>query len=633
MKLNTKIVFLITAALIFSAALSGLVSTWKIQLSGSETVAQIERLGRENIQRIKADGERQASTFKEELLALKREYLKSQVQTAIGVLEKGFTDAHDAQKLREVFRDQIQNAVNTAYGVIEAVAREDGLSLEAKQKKAAGLVKALRYGPENKDYFWINDMHPRMVMHPYKPEMDGQDLTESKDPNGKKLFVEFVNACRDKGEGFVDYMWPKYGADKPQPKLSFVKLFREWGWVIGTGLYIDDIDAVASARRNELDQRLQKASAEMDREIEAAKQDVLKSTRSVLAWIGGIMLAALAAVLVASFVFTRRSITRPIIRLVAGLNDGADQVASASSQISSTSQQLAEGASEQAASIEETSASLEEMASMTRQNADNAQQADHLMKETKRVVAQAKDSMSQMCRSMDDITKASEDTSKIIKTIDEIAFQTNLLALNAAVEAARAGQAGAGFAVVADEVRNLAMRAGDAARNTANLIEETVKKVKDGSALMSSTNNAFGQVSDSANKVADLVGEISAASGEQAQGIEQVNKAVSEMDKVTQQNAAHAEESASASEEMSAQAETMKAMVNELLTLVAGGVRKDANQPPKGVGKKLAAKIQRARRAANAKLQDKVKKQDLQKDKSKSPAEMIPLEDGDFKDF
>jgi methyl-accepting chemotaxis protein len=171
---------------------------------------------------------------------------------------------------------------------------------------------------------------------------------------------------------------------------------------------------------------------------------------------------------------------------------------------------------------------------------------------------------------MDDITKASEDTSKIIKTIDEIAFQTNLLALNAAVEAARAGEAGAGFAVVADEVRNLAMRAADAARSTAGLIEETVRKVKDGSALMSSTNRAFGQVTESADKVADLVGEIAAASREQAQGTEHVNKAVSEMDKVTQQNAASAEESASAAEEMNAQAESMKAMVNDLMALIGG---------------------------------------------------------------
>jgi methyl-accepting chemotaxis protein len=147
------------------------------------------------------------------------------------------------------------------------------------------------------------------------------------------------------------------------------------------------------------------------------------------------------------------------------------------------------------------------------------------------------------------------------------------------VEAARAGEAGAGFAVVADEVRNLAMRAAEAAKNTAALIEGTVKKVDDGSALVTRTNGAFSQVADSAAKVGELVAEIAAASKEQAQGVEQVNSAVSEMDKVTQSNAANAEESASASEEMSAQATQMKAIVEDLTALVGGsqnGARRGA---------------------------------------------------------
>ena len=174
-----------------------------------------------------------------------------------------------------------------------------------------------------------------------------------------------------------------------------------------------------------------------------------------------------------------RSITKPIRLVVDGLAEGAEQVASAAGQVSGSSQQLAEGASEQAASIEETSSSLEEMSSMTRQNAEHASQANKLMAETSDVVVKANQSMDRLTVAMVEITTASEETSKIIKTIDEIAFQTNLLALNAAVEAARAGEAGAGFAVVADEVRNLAMRAAEAAKNTANLIEGTVKKIKD----------------------------------------------------------------------------------------------------------------------------------------------------------
>ncbi len=264
------------------------------------------------------------------------------------------------------------------------------------------------------------------------------------------------------------------------------------------------------------------------------------------------------------------------------MDESSVRVANASAQLADAGRQLAEGATEQAASIEETSASLEEMSAMTRQNADNAKQATRLMTEAEQVVSDATASMTRLTASMGEITKASEDTSKIIKTIDEIAFQTNLLALNAAVEAARAGEAGAGFAVVADEVRNLAMRAAEAAHNTANLIEGTVTKIREGSSLVAQTGRAFDKVAITVSKSGELVGEIAAASQEQALGIEQVSRAVSDMDRVVQQNCANAEESASASEEMSSQAEQMKEYVSGLLNLVGGNTKEDAKTPPEG---------------------------------------------------
>jgi methyl-accepting chemotaxis protein len=283
-----------------------------------------------------------------------------------------------------------------------------------------------------------------------------------------------------------------------------------------------------------------------------------------------IFIAAVIAVGILVFVLTSTSIANKVQHLAERLRESAEEVSTASSQISSVSHSLAEGASQQAAGLEETSSSTEEMASMTKNNAQYAAEAKILMEETSRVVDEANRSMTELTNSMGEISVASEATAKIIKTIDEIAFQTNLLALNAAVEAARAGETGAGFAVVADEVRNLAMRAADAAKNTANLIENTVKRVKNGSEIAVKTNEAFVKVAQGTKKSGSLVGEIAAACQEQSQGIEQINKAMAEMDKVVQKNAAGAEGSASAAEEMNAQAEQMKTFVQELASVVSG---------------------------------------------------------------
>lgn len=296
-----------------------------------------------------------------------------------------------------------------------------------------------------------------------------------------------------------------------------------------------------------------------------------------------IMVAALMVTAVAVFALAR-SIALPIGNIAHELNEASEQVASASSQVAQASQSLAEGATQQASALEETSSSLEEMSSMTRQNADHAVQARSLMTQAKDIIDKVDKQMNSMTASIQEVSKSSEETGKIIRTIDEIAFQTNLLALNAAVEAARAGEAGAGFAVVADEVRNLALRAAEAAKHTASLIENTIATVHNSRDLTEQTQHAFKENVEISGKVVSLVAEIAAASQEQAQGIGQISKAVAEMDKVVQHTAASAEESASASEEMNAQAEQMKIYVKNLAQIIhgAGAVDAPGGQPDGG---------------------------------------------------
>lgn len=441
------------------------------------------------------------------------------------------TKMYDAKYLKT------QHLVEAAYTVVDNYAKQaksGALTTEEAQKRAMAVLQTMRYG--DNDYFWINDLRPYMIMHPIKPEMNGTDVSQNTDPNGKRLFVEFTEVARSKGAGFVEYMWPKPGSPRPVPKISYVKLSPEWGWVIGSGIYMDDVQA----------------------ELSRFFYTIFAVVALII--IGGLLM---------SF-FMARSITRPINKAIAGLVAGGEQVGSASEHIAAASQALAEATTEQASSLQETSSALEEMSSMTKQNADNARQASLLSTDASTAADKGSNAMEGMSAAIREIKQSSDETAKIIKVIDEIAFQTNLLALNAAVEAARAGEAGKGFAVVAEEVRNLAQRSAEAAKNTSALIEGAQKNADNGVHAAEEFMAILKEVTTSVKKVADLIGEVSAASNEQAQGIEQVNSAVSQMDQVTQQNAANAEESASASEELAAQSQQLQAIVGDMMIIVDG---------------------------------------------------------------
>ncbi len=239
----------------------------------------------------------------------------------------------------------------------------------------------------------------------------------------------------------------------------------------------------------------------------------------------------------------------------------AEHVAAAADQISGSSQTLAQGSSEQASSLEEVSSSLQEMASMARQNTGNAQEARSMAEGAAGSTGKGVEGMGRLSDAMEKIKESSDATAKIVKTIDEIAFQTNLLALNAAVEAARAGEAGKGFAVVAEEVRALAMRSAEAAKNTSELIEDSVTNADEGVAVQGQVLEQLREIESGVGRVREVMAEIAAASEQQTDGVDQINSAVQEMNGVTQNTAASAEESASVAQELTGRAGRVRELI------------------------------------------------------------------------
>lgn len=289
------------------------------------------------------------------------------------------------------------------------------------------------------------------------------------------------------------------------------------------------------------------------------------------------------------------------------VSQASDSVSSASQQLAAASEEVASGAQEQASSLEETASSLEEMTSTVKQNAENARQATQLAAGSRQAAEKGSEVVNAAVAAMGEINQASKRIADIIATIDEIAFQTNLLALNAAVEAARAGEQGRGFAVVASEVRNLAQRSASAAKEIRGLIQDSVKKVENGSELVNRSGQTLGEIVQSVKQVTGIIAEIAAASQEQATGIEQVNKAAMQVDQVTQTNSAQTEEMSSTAQGLSASAEQLQSLVARFqLGVAMKPVTAAANRNQQRVQAATLRKCQASKTAPLAALAQKV---------------------------
>ena len=470
---------------------------------------------------------------------------------------------------------QLATAVKSARSIaasFQALAAA-GKVPEAEAKKAAmDALRAIRYGAESKDYVYIFSNKFEGVMHPFKTEWDGNNLLgKVRNSKGIDTIEELITAANTSADGtaFVPGEFPRPGTQTAVPKLQYVTSIKEWGWVVGSGVYMDDVDAAVRAALYKLlaiagtvflvigglgvavaRSVLRQIGGDPGEAVDAMNQVARGNlTAMVREPVPGSLMDALAAMIVS------------LRGTVSQVRQTTESIATASGQIAAGNHDLSARTEQTASNLQQTAASMEELTGTVSQTANSAHKANALVTSASAAAAKGGRVVDQVVATMTDINASSKRIGDIIGVIDGIAFQTNILALNAAVEAARAGEQGRGFAVVATEVRSLAKRSADAAKEIKALIGASVERVESGSELVNQAGETMKDIVVSVRHVSDIINEITHASTEQSTGIGQVNQAVAQLDQMTQQNAALVEESAAAAESLKEQAKRLTEVV------------------------------------------------------------------------
>lgn len=455
--------------------------------------------------------------------------------------------------------------VETAHGVValfHAQEQAGVLTGDQARQSARQAIATLRYGSSG--YFWINDMQARMVVHPIQSKLDGQDVSGMRDPNGMAIFLAFVDTVRQHGEGMVRYQWPKPGQEAPADKLSYVKGFAPWGWVIGSGLYIDDLQARMYGQLV-LDSLIITASLLVAAYLftsfyRVINGGLLETRRHLKAMTEGDLTTTprpWGNDEPAELMHDLKAMQESLRHMVQRVRHSSKEIVHSTGDIATGMADLSSRTERAAVSLEQSAASMEQITATVTHTLANTETAVQVARQNAEIASEGGRVMGEVVSTMEEIRSASARIGEIISTLDGISLQTNLLALNAAVEAARAGEQGRGFAVVAGEVRLLAQRSTQEAREIRGLIANSVTQVETGMAVVRKAGAAIGAIVDSSRQVNELLEGITASAREQNIGITQIGQAVHELDRATQHNAALVEETASASAAMRDQAQVL----------------------------------------------------------------------------